>query len=229
VRGGRFSPAGCVLLAWLTGRIRYAAAAAAPGGGVGGWVDAATGAAVTGLEVKARYEEALLARRHPRHRAAPLRRLRPLAQGLLPLRRARPGPGVLGGGARGGRGGRVCRSAGARPSSYVGLGRPRGTYACAAARRSPCRARPPLTAGWLASSPLVSTRAVWGSPQTSAAWVDPDGTSSRSPRRRRRCSARACPTPTSSSPSCTSAPSATRRGAAWAACSRWRRVRARVR
>ena len=57
--GGRFSPAGCVLLAWLTGRIRYAA-----GGATGGaWVDAASGEALAGgaAEVKTRFEADMLA------------------------------------------------------------------------------------------------------------------------------------------------------------------------
>ena len=64
---GEFSIEGAVLLAWITGRIRYAggsvaAASPHPGGpGACGWVDAATSEPVAEGDIKARYEKDLLA------------------------------------------------------------------------------------------------------------------------------------------------------------------------
>jgi fatty acid synthase subunit beta len=80
-RGGEFSLEGCVLLAWLTGRIRYhsgphanpppppvgdASAAPAAGSAAGpgvwyGWVDAQTGEALRDDDIKGRYEADMLA------------------------------------------------------------------------------------------------------------------------------------------------------------------------
>jgi phosphopantetheine--protein transferase-like protein len=79
-RGGEFSLEGCVLLAWLTGRIRYHSgphpnppapltgdASAAPTAGAAGpgvwygWVDAQTGEALRDDEIKGRYEADMLA------------------------------------------------------------------------------------------------------------------------------------------------------------------------
>jgi len=60
---GEFSAEGVALLAWLTGRIRYASPASSPPhpSGGSGWVDAASNEAVADADVKARFEKELLA------------------------------------------------------------------------------------------------------------------------------------------------------------------------
>jgi fatty acid synthase subunit alpha len=60
---GEFSLEGCILLAWLTGRIKWVAGSSSVGGGaaVGGWADSASGAPIGDVDVKARYEAEILA------------------------------------------------------------------------------------------------------------------------------------------------------------------------
>lgn len=191
-RSGRFSPAGCVLLAWLTGRIRYAPPAA--GAASGCWLDAVTGEALDGVGVKARFEADLLAH-------AGIRVVEPgLCDGYDPARKAffhavaldrdQASWVEVAGEAQV----RTVRAAVISVTPLVLLthprrppsssrrsgpsastcGRPpappaaaRGTSGCARGRRSPCRAPLRLTGGSPASSRPASTRGASASRPTS--------------------------------------------------------------